>query len=266
MTDVFNDLSVVIITLNEEKNLATCLSSLPSGCEIIVLDSHSTDQTEMIAKSHGALVFQRPFQDYADQKNAAISYASRKWILSLDADEFLSPTLCRDLSQFLASPAGTDPHAAYRLRRRLIFMNQVMRFGKTADRPLRLFPNHRGLFVGKIHEQLETDLPVRHFRTQGVLLHKSYQDLADYFLRFNNYTSRIARNHFEKETSVSFIPHVLRPIFEFLGRYIFRFGFLDGYAGYTYALVSSLYSYIKYSKLIEMRSHESGVTQKGSHS
>ncbi len=252
------DLSVVIITYNEEKNITACLSSLPPGCEIILLDSDSTDQTQSLAQSMGAHIHVRPFTHYAEQKNAALALATRSWVLSLDADETLSDDLRGNLVAFLHSPQAAQ-NGAYRLRRRLLFMNRIMKYGKTSDRPVRLFKRGHGEFVGKIHEAFAAKDPVQNFASRGYLLHHSYGDLTDYFVRFNNYTSRIAQNHFEKQRTISFLPHVLRPMAEFVGRYFLRLGFLDGYAGYTYALLSSLYTYVKYAKLIEMQSKSVGT-------
>lgn len=251
------DLSVVIITYNEENNITACLSSLPPGCEIILLDSDSTDQTQALARSMGAHIHVRPFSHYAEQKNAAVALATRSWVLSLDADETLSEGLRADLVAFLQSPRAAQ-NGAYRLRRRLFFMNRIMKYGKTSDRPVRLFRRGHGEFVGKIHEAFTAKDPVQNFSSRGYLLHHSYGDLTDYFVRFNNYTSRIAQNHFEKRRTISFLPHVLRPMAEFVGRYFLRLGFLDGYAGYTYALLSSLYTYVKYAKLIEMQAKSVG--------
>ena len=242
-------LSVVLITLNEEARLLHCLQSLPIGCEVIVLDSASFDRTEEIARAFGARVESRDVDDYAGQKNAAVALATRPWILSLDADEVLSPALAKSI----AAITNTEfpKFEAYRVRRRLVFQGRTLRFGKAADRPLRLFKRGQGQFVSAIHERLEVIGSTGTLK--GELLHFSYADLTDYFARFNRYTSRVAENHFKLERSTpNGVAHWLRPWTEFLYRYVFRFGFLDGYQGYTYALISSLYTFVKYAKLREL--------------
>ncbi len=244
------DLSVVIITLNEERRLPRCLESLPRGAEIVVLDSGSTDGTRAIAAASGARVETRPFTDYADQKNAAVALAERGWILSIDADEALDDTL-RDAIRDVSQPGSRVRETAFRVRRRLVFMGRAMRFGKTGDRPLRLFRRGGGRFESPIHERLVLDggstgvLP-------GRLDHCSYENIADYFQRFNSYTSRVAENHLDRRGPARPGPfHVIRPWAEFIKRYFFLLGFLDGYPGYCYALFSSFYSYVKSAKIRE---------------
>ena len=252
------DLSVVIITLNEEARLGRCLASLPEGVEVVVLDSGSLDRTLEIAGGYNALTATRRFDDYASQKNAAIAMASRTWILSIDADEVLSETLARGISNFIGSPEAKDSRDSYRLTRRLFFMGRAMRFGKTCDAPVRLFRRGTGKFHSKIHEQYRSEpgstgkILRRNFGSGAWILHFSYEDLTDYFKKFNNYTSRIAEQRSESELNrVAFAAHVTRPLFEFGSRYFMRLGFLDGYPGYCYALLSSLYAFVKYAKRME---------------
>lgn len=243
------DLSVVIIAYNEEDQLPRCLKSLPPGAEIIVLDSMSQDQTAAIATSFGAQVYQRPFTHFAEQKNAALAYGTRKWVLAIDADEELSPELARLLPTLIKGKQGN----AYRLDRRLVFMGRRMTFGKTKDRPLRLFLRGSGQYKGSIHEEYVPREGKTLFLKGAVLWHYSYRDLFDYFSRFNRYTSAIAEQHAAAGKNPSFLSHVLRPWLEFFTRYILRLGFLDGYPGYTYALISSTYAFVKYAKLFEKK-------------
>ncbi|MBM4251054.1 MAG: glycosyltransferase family 2 protein [Deltaproteobacteria bacterium] len=241
-------LSVVLITLNEEARLAYCLRSLPRECEIVVLDSSSTDRTVSIAREHGARVETRDFDDFARQKNAAMALATRPWVLSLDADEVLTPELRLALAEVTNA---NNKAAAFRLTRRLVFQGRHLRFGKAVDHPIRLIRRGTGQFVSAIHERLEIHGTVD--ALAGDLLHYSYSDLTDYFNRFNRYTSRVAENHYALGHTMPLgLKHWLRPWTEFFYRYILRLGFLDGYPGYTYALVSSMYTYIKYAKLREL--------------
>jgi glycosyltransferase involved in cell wall biosynthesis len=245
-----SNLSVVIITLNEEARIAACLDSLPADAEIIILDSGSTDRTVAIAQDKGARVEFRAFTNYGEQKNAAISLASRPWILSLDADETLTPELRVSIAS--VTQGDSDAFVGYRLSRKLLFMGRKLRFGKSSDRPLRLFKRGHGQFRSAIHESLDLgSAPIGHL--SGELLHYSYADLSDYFTRFNVYTSRIAENHsLRGKPQPPLLLHVLRPWVEFFSRYVLRLGFLDGYPGYTYALISSMYTYVKYAKLREL--------------
>jgi glycosyltransferase involved in cell wall biosynthesis len=244
------DLSVVIIAYNEEANLPRCLKSLPSNVEIIVLDSGSTDRTAAIAQEFGAKVYQRPFTHFAEHKNAALAHATRSWVLAVDADEELDAPLREAIQKAIARPeAGVQ---AFRLQRRLVFMDRRMNFGKTRDWPVRLFLRKEGRYEGTIHEELKVPGRIERLRS-GLLWHYSYRDLSDYFVRFNRYTSAIAERHMAEGKRVPMVGHILRPWIEFFTRYVLRLGFLDGYPGYTYALISSLYAYIKYAKILEKR-------------
>lgn len=241
-------LSVVIISFNEEERILRCLESLPEGVEVIVLDSHSKDKTAAIAKEWGAQVYTRVFDNYADQKNAAIAYASRPWILSLDADEVLEDTLKEEILSILSS---ASPKAAYRLPRSLVYMGKKLRFSKGRDYPIRLFQKDKANFVGEIHERLDVKGEVG--RLRGELLHFSYKNLDEYFERFNTYTRKIAEQHFKNGKRVFIATHFFRPFFEFFYRYIFLLGVLDGLAGLSYCMLSSFYTFVKYEKLRELQ-------------
>lgn len=247
MSDSELDISFVLITLNEEQNLPRTLSSLPAGAEVIVVDSGSTDRTVEIAEKHGARVHARPFSNYADQKNGAVALATRSWVFSLDADEVLDLNLKEWLCQGSHRKQGQD---AYRVTRRLVFMGRTMRFGGTVDHPVRLFRAKEGRFEGAIHESLRLSAPTpRVGLADGALFHHSYRDLTDYFVRFNRYTSLMAEAR--PPTLRRFVAHLFRPWIEFVRRYVVFGGFLDGYPGYVYALVSSLYGFMKYAKAFE---------------
>ena len=255
-TSSWNQLSVVIITLNEGNNLARCLGQFPRNCELVVVDSGSVDSTVEIAKSHGAIVFSRPFTNYADQKNYAISKATRTWVLSLDADEELTPKFIKSL---LVAIDDREGYAGYRIARRLVFMGRKLRFGRAIDYPMRLFRNGCANFDGSVHEALVLSNGIIAPKPiNGWVLHHSYRDLNDYFVRFNQYTMQVAIKH--RITKPNFKPNILAHCFrqpiEFLSRFIVRGGFLDGYPGFAYAMLSSMYAFVKYAKLIELQSKD----------
>jgi len=242
--------SVVIITLNEEKRLANCLRSLPRGSEVVVLDSGSSDRTEQIAREFGAKFHTRAFTNHADQKNAALTHASRPWILAVDADEVLSTELAGEVTRL--SQEQSPAHQAYAVKRKLVFMNKRLNFGKSTDWPVRFFKQASGRYHSEIHEHFVLD-----YGSNGKLLesmdHFSYDSIEDYFERFNRYTTLIAANHVKSgKSKVNMMSHLLRPWFEFINRYVLRCGFLDGYPGYTYALLSSFYTFVKYAKFREL--------------
>jgi len=243
-------LSVVIITLNEEKRLANCLRSLPKGSEVVILDSGSTDRTEQIAREFDALFHVRTFTNHAEQKNAALNLATRAWILSIDADEVLSPELTNEIAKVCKSESPL--HQAYAIKRKLVFMNKRLNYGKSTDWPVRLFKRDSGRYQSEIHERFVLD-----FGSVGKISttmdHFSYDNIEDYFERFNWYTTLVAANHVKSgKLKINMASHLFRPWFEFVNRYFLRGGFLDGYPGYTYALLSSFYTFVKYAKFREL--------------
>ena len=246
---MLHELSIVVICYNEENNLPRLLDSLPSNIELIVVDSFSTDNTVKVAESYGGKVFQRKFDNFGSQKNYAISKATSKWILCLDADEELTARLKESIKS--VTNKSTTTYKAYSLSRKLVFLSRMMKYGKTSDNPVRLFLNGSAKYEGAIHEKLDVSGPINR-KLKGDLLHYSYNDISDYFSRFNRYTSEIAKDRAAKNKKPSFISHIFRPWFEFFSRYFLRLGFLDGYPGYTYALFSSLYTYTKYAKFYEL--------------
>lgn len=251
------NLSVIILTLNEQERIQRCIASLPKGAEVIVFDSCSTDKTLVIAEQLGAVTFTRAFTNYAEQRNEALKKASRAWVLMVDADEYLNQDLKAYLENQFEYDGSSNRFDAYAIKRRLIFLGRKMRWGKSADRPIRLFKRGELDFVGDIHEAVNTPKHKCGTISQGLLWHESYTDLSDYFARFNRYTTAIAKQHYQRSSRLKasrFVAHLLRPWIEFITRYVFRLGFLDGYAGYTYALISSLYAYVKYAKLYELAS------------
>ncbi|MDD9951075.1 MAG: glycosyltransferase family 2 protein [Zetaproteobacteria bacterium] len=257
-SDTQLDLSVIMIVHNEESNLEDCLNALPQGCELIIVDSGSKDNTLQIATDFGAKVLERKFTNYGDQKNFALQHATRKWVLSLDADERCSSTLQQWLETYcLKNRQKNQPHSntLYQVQRHLIFMGKRMRFGGCSDKPLRFFPNHPQIkFQGEVHESIpRTSMNIA--TLPGYIAHYSYKDWSEYLHKFNLYTSLSANKrstYNPKVAPLSIIVHALRPWIEFVKRYFLKLGFLDGYAGYSYALVSSMYAFMKYAKLREL--------------
>ncbi len=265
MTHSALNLSVVIITLNEEYNLSRCLASIPPGAEVIIVDSGSLDRTEEIACAFGASFFTHKFIDYASQKSFALSKATRPWILSLDADEELSLELQKNLPQFIESYPKNDSQIKYfRISRRLVFLGRALRYGKTSDHPLRLIYNPKAqaiCFKGSVHEVLDTqNSKIEKLPVPGKLEHFSYATISDYFIKFNKYTDLVAIKHREAgKLSPPPLFISLRFFVEFIKRYVFLLGFLDGYEGYLYALFSSVYGLVKYAKLREIQAPKKTV-------
>jgi glycosyltransferase involved in cell wall biosynthesis len=252
-------LSVVIITHNEEANIARTLNSLvplvrDGAGEIIVVDSGSTDRTVEIAKSLGAQLFAEAWKGFAAQKNSAIDKASGDWILSLDADEELSPEAQSFVAKFLARPAADQPGGVF-FGRHNYFLSRWMRHGGFyPDKKLRLFRKGNGRFEDRlVHEDVVLNPGLRTEDTVGIdLIHDAYPTLAGYIEHMNRYSSLGAQMAAEKGRRSGPLDIVLRPIATFLYNYIVRLGFLDGREGLLLHLSHSVYVFWKYTKVWEI--------------
>ena len=291
-------LSVVIITYNEEANLARTLESVQplvsdGKGEIIVLDSDSTDSTVEIAKSFGAKVFVEKWKGFAGHKNSAIDTATGDWILSLDADEEVD----RDLRQGLADTMESlERVAAFKrtnahsqlvedaiaeaekiigtkldlefsglwVHRKNEFLGRWMRHGGFwPDPKIRFFRRGSGRFEDRaVHEDLRLRGNVGKLR-QGALLHHSYPTLSDYIEHMNRYSSLGAEMVVAKadgDVRFSVVNIVLRPLMTFIYNYFFRMGFLDGREGLLLHLYHAVYVSWKYAKAWELSRQRSRVS------
>jgi len=267
-------LSVVIITHNEEANIGRTLASVQllvadGKGEIIVVDSGSTDRTVEVAKSYGAKVFVEEWKGYAAQKNSAIDKATGDWILSLDADEEMErdlPGLILHVTserpphpkQELLTAMGVSlprPDAnGYSIRRRNKFMGRWIEHGGFwPDPKLRLFRRGAGRFESRlVHEDVHVEGKTGRILS-GALIHHSYPTLSDYIDHMNRYSSLGAEMVVAKgKVRFSFANIVLRPLFTFVYNYFFRLGFLDGREGLLLHLYHAVYVSWKYSKAWEL--------------
>ena len=262
-------LSVVIITYNEEANIGRTLQSVQplvadGKGEIIIVDSASSDRTVEIAKSFGAKVFIEDWKGYAAQKNSAIDKAQGDWILSLDADEEVNEGM-RKLFPYILSPPPGRGYAGMGLSfvRQNYFLGRWIRHGGFyPDRKLRLFWHGLGRFEDRaVHEDIklkegcESFDPSFEFQLEPhpAIIHHSYPTLSDYIDHMNRYSSLGADMVVAKgKARFSFINIVLRPLFTFIYNYFFRLGFLDGREGLLLHLYHAIYVSWKYSKAWEL--------------
>ena len=189
-------LSVVIITLNEEANLARTLPSVAWADEIVILDSGSTDRTRAVAESFHAKFFVEAWKGFAAQKNSALEKASGEWILALDADEEVEPALADEIRQAIAA----NPSAAgFWIPRKNYFLGRWIRHGGFyPDRKLRLIRRGAGQFEDRlVHEDIRIDGPTATLRKH--LLHHAYPTLESYLEHMNRYSSLGAEMLVDKE-------------------------------------------------------------------
>lgn len=249
-------LSVVIATYNEEKNIKACLDSIDSlADEIIVVDGQSEDKTREIAKKLGAKVFKvtnKPI--FHLNKQLAVEKASGKWILQLDADEQISPALAQEIKTIINQKS--PQFNGYYLPRKNFFLTRFLtKGGQYPDYVIRLFKKNHGHFPCKsVHEQIDINGPVGYL-TQP-LTHYADRQFSHYLLRFNRYTSLDANLLFRQKTKpgifLAFNYFVFKPIAWFFLTYFRHLGLVDGLPGFIFSLMSSLRFPVIYLKFLEL--------------
>ena len=255
-------ISVIILTYNEELNLESCLKSVVDWTdEIFIVDSYSTDKTLEIAKEYGAEIFQHPFENQAQQFNWALDNLEIKnnWILRLDADEYLTPELRREISETLPKTPG-DINGFY-LRRRVYFMNRWIKHG--GYYPIWLLRFFR---YGKARYQEERDVDEHLTLLEGAagkmkndFIDDNKKDLIWWIKKHNNYALReageaLSGNYGRGGKKFYYkLPLFLRAFVYFIYRYFLRFGFLDGKEGLIFHFLQGFwYRFLVDSKLYEL--------------
>jgi glycosyltransferase involved in cell wall biosynthesis len=253
------NLSVVLITQDEEANLPATLASIQSLVEngrgeIIIVDSGSTDRTLEIAREHGARIFCEPWKGFAAQKNSAIDKAAGDWVLQLDADEPLETELAAEIACAIASSSEV---VGYWLPRKNFFLGRWIRHGGFYPDPkLRLIRRGAGKFEEYgAHPTVKVSGPTRQLK--HALVHNAYPTLRGYIDHMNSYSSSgakvaVANGH----RSFNPINIVLRPMLTFVYNYGIRLGFLDGREGFLLHLYHAVYVSWKYSKAWELAKNQ----------
>ncbi|MCX5783915.1 MAG: glycosyltransferase family 2 protein [Elusimicrobia bacterium] len=246
-------ITLVMIARNEEKDLPTCLeSALELVSEIILVDNYSTDKTAEIAKSFGAKVFTRAFDNYTNQKNYALSLAQNDWVLHLDPDEKLSPQLKVEISALMSGNPSAD---GYYIPYENYFLGRKMRHsGLAGERHVRLFRKSKSSFAGGVlHEGIEVRGQI--YALKNKIIHNSYPDMEEYLEKFNRYTTLAAQKMRDEGKKFSVIKMFSTPLY-FHKRYFLQLGFLDGVAGLVWSAVSAFYVFVKYAKLWKLERND----------
>lgn len=242
-------LSVILITRNESARLRPCLDSVAFADELIVVDSGSTDDTVAIAKSFGAVVSQTSdWPGFGPQKNRALALATGDWVLSIDADERVTPPLREQILAAIAATSNTGVDA-YSLNRRSSYCGQYMRHsGWYPDRIVRLFRRGSARFSGDlVHETLQVTGTVG--ALEGELLHESFDDFEAVLDKVNRYSTAGAQALHRKGVKGSFGKALGHGAWAFLRTYVVKRGFLDGRLGFALALSNAQGTYYRYAKL-----------------
>lgn len=239
-------ISAVIITLNEQKALPAFLESLWFAHEIIVLDSYSTDNTVAVAKENKKVkVFERTFDDFSSQKNAAISKASHDWIVFFDPDEKITKQLSQEIINTLKDPKAI----AYYVKREFYFMGKKIKFsGLQNDHVIRLFnKNYCSYNQNLVHEVMQANGGTATLKNK--LPHYSYSSFDNYTAKMHHYSALKAKMLYNKAVQPKLYHFFFRPWWRFVNQYFFKLGILDGKRGFILAYVSAFSVFKRYVNL-----------------
>jgi glycosyltransferase involved in cell wall biosynthesis len=238
--------SAVIVTLNEERNIARAIESLRCVDEVLVVDSGSTDRTCEVAARLGARVIQEPWRGYAGQKNFAAEQAAHDWVLSIDADEALTEELEVEILGLKRDGPRVE---AYSFPRMAQYIGRwILHSGWYPDRKIRLYRRDRARWVGEyVHESVRADGPVG--RLEGKLLHFTCASLSEHLRTMDRYTTLAARELVARNEPVPVTRLLVNPAWTFFRTYFVQRGFLDGPQGLAIAWMAALYTFLKFAKV-----------------
>ncbi len=242
-------ISAVVIAKNEALNIADCLKSVSFADEVVVVDGGSSDDTCSIASKSGALVFLRTFDDFASQKNFAVSKAQSPWVFLVDADERVSDELREEILRSISGCA--DSVSAFAIPRLNVIFGKVLKYGENAgDFPIRLFRKDEALWEGVVHERVKAKNTV--LRLKSPLMHYSTRDANQYMRKLNLYTKLEADVLYDQKYGFRRRDMTLRPFLKLLKRYFIQRGCFDGRRGFLYIVFGTYYEFIRYAKLWEI--------------
>jgi glycosyltransferase involved in cell wall biosynthesis len=249
-------LSVTVVAKNEATDLGAALASVAWADEIVVVDSHSTDDTVAIARQYTDRVVVHDWLGHVEQKNYAASLASHDWILSIDADERVTTELADEIRTLLG---GEPRHQAFWIPRVTWHLGRWVRTTDWfPDYQSRLYDRRRARWTGRyVHENLAIDGTAG--RLQGDIQHYAYRDIADHLETIDRYTTLAARQMYEDGRRAGMLQLAGHPPLAFLRNYIARGGIRDGVPGFIISSMNAYYVFLKFAKLWELQHHAPDV-------
>ena len=247
--------SLAIICLNEAANIERCIRSVPFASDVVVVDSGSTDGTIEIAEKCGARVFREEWRGFRDQKRRATELCKTDWVLSLDADEALSPEALNEVLAILKSP-DLESQDGYEFPRLTWNLGRWIRHGGWyPDRQLRLFHRGRAKWEGgkEVHERVAA---ARVKRLTHPILHWPFPDLSEQISTNNRYSSLGARELFARGKRFTLLKLLFKPWSKFMETYFIKRGCMDGMAGFVVAVGAAYSVFLKFAKLWELERNE----------
>ena len=244
-------ISACIISFNEEDKIEDCLKSLQGIVdEIIIVDSLSTDRTKEIAQNYTDKIFDQEFLGHVEQKNLAVSKASHDWILSLDCDERLTQELA---SSILKIKENIEQADAYRMARKTFYIYRWLNHCWYPDYKIRLFSRNSATWGGiNPHDRVEVK-GNKIVTLDGDIQHYSFDSLSEHIQTLDLFTEIGAREIISRDIVVTIISPWTHGLWTFIRLYIFKRGFLDGYAGLVVSVLSGMHAFVKYNKVLFYR-------------
>jgi glycosyltransferase involved in cell wall biosynthesis len=242
------EISVAVMTFNEEDNIERCLASVQGiADEILIVDSYSTDRTEELCLKSGARFIQHPFHGYIEQRQYSIDNALHDHVLVIDADEELSEAL-REAILEAKKNWTADGYTCNRLNS---IAGIWIRHGSWyPDRKLRLFDRRKASVKGRNpHDKVEMEAGAKVSHLRGDLLHYTYLTVEEQIQQINRFTAIQAKGNFERGKKASWFSILFSPVFKFITNYFFKLGFLDGYYGYLVCRNMAYSTFLKHAKL-----------------
>lgn len=245
-------ISAVVITHNEENRIGRCLDALLQVTpDVVVVDSFSTDRTPDICRAKGVRFYQRAWTGYSDQKNYGNGLALSDWILTVDADEYLSPSLVGEIVDLFKQKIDFD---GCEIKIVSFFCGKRVRFGGwNPDFGRQIFNKRRIRWnTDTVHEALTIGPEHRIVRLKGHIEHFTVEKPEHYAAKTDRYSTLFAENAYRQGKRVSLAKAWLSAVARFVSEYLLKLGFLDGFAGWFIAKENARYSYLKYRKLIDL--------------
>jgi len=261
LLSVMQKISVVIICKNEEEEIGRCLQSIQGLTDdVVVLDNGSIDNTKNIVRNTGARLIEESWEGFGKTKNKATKLAKYNWVLNLDADESIDGVL----KQALAGLELDSDEEVYELRFKNFLGDKYLRFGEWGgDKHIRLFNRNRVSWnEARVHEGLLFPPGIKVKKLKGFVLHYTVKNVAEFADKMLRYALLNAEKYAESGKKPSKLSIYAAPLFSFLKYYIFKLGFLDGWAGWVCARMTSYYTFIKYARLLELNKKEGDFTKR----
>lgn len=254
-------ISVVIICKNEEEEIGRCLQSVQGLTDdIVVLDNGSVDSTKNIVRKAGARLIEESWEGFGKTKNKATKLAKYNWVLNLDADESID----EELKVALSTLELNNDNEVFEIKFKNFLGNKYVRFGEWGDdKHIRLFNRNRVSWnEARVHEGLLFPPGIKVKKVKGFVLHYTVKNVAEFAEKMRRYALLNAEKYAEEGKKSSWVNIYAASLFSFIKYYVFKLGFLDGWAGWICAKMTSYYTFIKYARLLELNKEKGGFTKR----